>query len=89
MAEKGDVYRSFKIGDLIHLVMMDIRVTGRTKQLDYMNYDLKQPKKAYKQLQMIYTTQTISYWDKLKNTGYIMNWPVLMSVGQCLTNKYS
>ncbi|HIF9440714.1 TPA: alkaline phosphatase D family protein [Photobacterium damselae] len=51
MVKKGEVYRSFKIGNLIHLIMMDTRVTGRTKQLDYMDYDLSSPAIAYKQLQ--------------------------------------
>lgn len=51
MAASGEIYRDFKCGDLVHLVMLDTRVTGRTKQLDYSSYSKKDPQAAYDQLQ--------------------------------------
>lgn len=50
MVEEGEIYRSFKFGDLVHLLMLDTRVTGRTQQLDYSHYSVKDPKLAYEQL---------------------------------------
>ncbi len=34
----NEIYRSFKFGDLVDLHMLDTRVIGRDKQLDYQNY---------------------------------------------------
>jgi alkaline phosphatase D len=33
-----DIYRSFSFGDLVDLHMLDTRIVGREKQLDYANY---------------------------------------------------
>lgn len=51
MTAKGEIYRSFKFGNLVHLLMLDTRVTGRTQQLDYSNYSKTDPKAAYAALQ--------------------------------------
>ncbi len=51
MVEKGEIYRSFVFGDLVHLLMLDTRVTGRSKQLDYSNYSKSDPDAAYDALQ--------------------------------------
>ncbi|MCO6174869.1 alkaline phosphatase D family protein [Flavobacterium sp. NRK F10] len=32
------IYRSFKIGNLVNLIMLDTRIIGRDQQLDYANY---------------------------------------------------
>ncbi len=32
------IYRNFNIGNLVNLIMLDTRVIGRDKQLDYVNY---------------------------------------------------
>ncbi len=49
--DKGEIYRSFKFGDLVHLLMLDTRVSARTKQLEYANYNDPNPEKAYADLQ--------------------------------------
>ncbi|MGF1688944.1 alkaline phosphatase D family protein [Photobacterium japonica] len=51
MVAEGEIYRSFVYGDLVHLLMLDTRVTGRTEQLDYGNYSKADPQAAYDQLQ--------------------------------------
>ncbi|WP_169753877.1 alkaline phosphatase D family protein [Photobacterium aquae] len=51
MVADGEIYRSFVYGDLVHLLMLDTRVTGRTEQLDYGNYSVSDPQAAYDQLQ--------------------------------------
>jgi alkaline phosphatase D len=51
MVEDGEIYRSFMWGDLLHLLMLDTRVTGRSAQLDYGNYNANDPAAAYAQLQ--------------------------------------
>ena len=37
-SEAHKIYRDFKIGGLVDLIMLDTRVIGRDKQLDYANY---------------------------------------------------
>ena len=35
---KRDIYRNFQFGNLVNLIMLDTRITGRTKQLNYADY---------------------------------------------------
>lgn len=37
---EGLIYRSFQIGNIVDLIMLDTRLVGRTRQLDYANYTL-------------------------------------------------
>jgi alkaline phosphatase D len=36
--DNAKIYRSFEIGGLVHLLMLDTRIIGRDKQLSYTNY---------------------------------------------------
>ncbi|WP_406734197.1 alkaline phosphatase D family protein [Vibrio scophthalmi] len=51
MVAEGEIYRSFVFGNLLHLLMLDTRVTARTQQLDYGNYNVSAPEAAYAKLQ--------------------------------------
>lgn len=84
LVDKNIIYRNLKIGNLIDLIMLDTRIIGRDKQLDYANYynakgqfDIAKFKKQWLNPERTILGKTQRSWFAKQMAGANAKWQII------------
>lgn len=84
LVDKNIIYRNLKIGNLIDLIMLDTRIIGRDKQLDYANYynakgqfDIAKFKKQWLNPERTILGKTQRNWFAKQMAGANAKWQII------------